>query len=72
MTLRGLAAPRFEFRVTSVQSTPKADFPTGGVYGGTPDAELRLITCGGTFDPRLRSYLSNTVVYAVQVSDGPE
>jgi hypothetical protein len=40
------------------------------VYGPTPDAELRLITCGGTFDPQLESYLSNTVVYAVQVSDG--
>jgi hypothetical protein len=35
-------------------------------------AELRLITCGGTFDPQLRSYLGNTVVYAVQVSGGPE
>jgi LPXTG-site transpeptidase (sortase) family protein len=60
------------FRVTAVQSYAKDHFPTLAVYGPTPDAELRLITCGGTFDPRLRSYLSNTVVYAVQVSDGPE
>jgi LPXTG-site transpeptidase (sortase) family protein len=60
------------FRVTAVRSYAKDRFPTLAVYGPTPDAELRLITCGGTFDPQLRSYLSNTVVYAVQVSDGPE
>jgi LPXTG-site transpeptidase (sortase) family protein len=57
-----------EFRVTSVQSTPKADFPTGGVYGATPDAELRLITCGGTFDPATGHYLSNTIVYTTEVT----
>jgi sortase (surface protein transpeptidase) len=56
------------FRVTAVQSYAKDRFPTLAVYGPTPDAELRLITCGGTFDPQLGSYLSNTVVYAVQVS----
>jgi hypothetical protein len=56
------------FRVTAVQSYAKDRFPTLAVYGPTPDAELRLITCGGTFDPQLRSYLSNIVVYAVQAS----
>ena len=60
------------FRVTAVRSYAKDRFPTLAVYGPTPDAELRLITCGGAFDPRLGSYLSNTVVYAVQVSDGHE
>ena len=29
---------------------PKDKFPTAEVYGPTPTAELRLITCGGTFD----------------------
>ena len=57
------------FRVTAVQSYAKDRFPTLAVYGPTPDAELRLITCGGTFDPQLGSYLSNTVVYAVQVTN---
>jgi sortase (surface protein transpeptidase) len=60
------------FRVTAVQSYAKDRFPSLAVYGPTPDAELRLITCGGTFDPQLRSYLSNTVVYAVQVGASPE
>ena len=56
------------FEVTQVQSYPKDDFPTTAVYGAVPDPELRLITCGGTFDYSTRSYLSNTVVYAKQVS----
>jgi hypothetical protein len=56
------------FLVTSVRQYAKDSFPTSAVYGPAPDAELRLITCGGTFDPELRSYLSNTVVYAVETS----
>jgi hypothetical protein len=57
-----------EFRVTSVQSYLKDRFPTQTVYGPTPDAELRLITCGGAFDPATGHYLSNIVVYASEVS----
>jgi LPXTG-site transpeptidase (sortase) family protein len=56
-----------EFRVTSVRTYLKDQFPTQTVYGPTPDAELRLITCGGTFDPATRHYLSNIVVYATEV-----
>jgi sortase (surface protein transpeptidase) len=56
------------FLVTDVRQFPKDVFPTSAVYGPTPDAELRLITCGGTFDPKLRSYLSNIVVDAVEAS----
>lgn len=52
------------FRVSAVRSYPKKHFPALAVYGPVPDAELRLITCGGAFDPVLRSYLSNIVVYA--------
>src|ERR1700733_985269 len=53
-----------EFSVTSVQSYLKDHFPTEDVYGPVPDAELRLITCGGTFDPATHHYLSDIVVYA--------
>ena len=53
------------FRVTSVQQYSKDQFPTVSVYGPVPDAELRLITCGGTFDPATGHYLSNVVVSAV-------
>ena len=55
-----------EFRVTEVQEYPKDHFPTDRVYGPTPDSELRLITCGGTFDSVTGHYLSNIIVYASQ------
>ena len=56
------------FQVTAVRQFPKDSFPTSAVYGPTPDPEVRLITCGGTFDPQLGSYLSNTIVYAAETS----
>jgi hypothetical protein len=56
------------FTITSVRSYPKTGFPTSAVYGPTPDSQLRLITCGGTFDPATGHYLSNTIAYASLVS----
>jgi hypothetical protein len=53
------------FTVTRTAWYPKNKFPTTQVYGPTPDRQLRLITCGGVFDHRLRSYKDNLVVYAV-------
>lgn len=55
------------YRVNSVRSYPKDAFPSQAVYGPTTRPEVRLITCGGAFDPRARSYVDNTVVYANQV-----
>jgi len=52
------------FTVTTVQSYPKTSFPTSIVYGPAPDAELRLITCGGDFDWATGHYLSNVIAYA--------
>jgi sortase (surface protein transpeptidase) len=52
------------FTVYRVAEYAKDAFPTMTVYGDTPDAELRLITCGGDFDPASGSYLDNIVVYA--------
>jgi LPXTG-site transpeptidase (sortase) family protein len=53
------------FRVVEVRRYPKNRFPTADVYGPTPDPQLRLITCSGTFDTTRHSYVDNTVVYAV-------
>ncbi|GAA0800628.1 class F sortase [Spirilliplanes yamanashiensis] len=53
------------FTVVSTAWYPKSAFPTERVYGPTPDRQLRLITCGGGFDPSRRSYRDNLVVYAV-------
>ncbi|MET7392254.1 class F sortase [Dactylosporangium sp. NPDC005572] len=52
------------FRVDSVRMFSKADFPADLVYGPARQAQLRLVTCGGTFDARKGSYLANTVVTA--------
>jgi len=55
------------FRVGAVRRYAKNRFPTPAVYGATPTPELRLITCGGTFDRARGSYLSNVVVYATMI-----
>ncbi|HEX6685928.1 MAG TPA: class F sortase, partial [Candidatus Limnocylindrales bacterium] len=51
------------FKVDSVQSFLKTEFPTRMVYEGEK-ATLRVITCGGEFDKKNRNYLSNVVVFA--------
>jgi len=51
------------FAVSAVTRHPKKSFPSDTVYGGSPDAELHLITCGGTYD-RDSGYADNVVVLA--------
>jgi len=53
------------FKITSMETDPKAAFPAQKVFGPTDDrARLALVTCGGQFDPVNRSYLSNIIAYA--------
>jgi hypothetical protein len=59
------------FAVNAVREYPKAQFPDAAIFGGTQDAALRLITCGGSFDQAKRSYLSNIVVFAHLVGSQP-
>jgi sortase (surface protein transpeptidase) len=59
------------FAVDRVQRHRKDDFPTIEVYGNTDDAQLRLITCGGAFDPDARSYEDNVVAFASLVGTRP-
>jgi sortase (surface protein transpeptidase) len=56
-----------DFEVTKVTTHPKNDFPSDDVYGPVDGPELRLITCGGTFDRSRGSYRSNVVVFARRV-----
>jgi sortase (surface protein transpeptidase) len=56
------------FTVTALGQYDQNDFPTELVYGNTSDAELRVITCGGTFDSNTGHYTENTVVYAKLIS----
>lgn len=53
------------FVVRSVEQFPKHEFPTARVYGPVPEAALRLITCGGSFDSSVRSYRDNIVAFLV-------
>ncbi|MFF3019395.1 class F sortase [Streptomyces sp. NPDC057939] len=52
------------FTVNKVAEYPKAAFPTLEVYKNLDHAGLRLVTCGGDFDPKKHYYDSNVVVYA--------
>lgn len=52
------------FTVTDVRRYPKADFPQLAVYGATPGPELRVITCGGSYDAGARRHVDNVVVFA--------
>lgn len=51
------------FAVDRVEQVGKDAFPTEAVYGPTPGGTVRLITCGGVFDERTRSYDDNVVVF---------
>ncbi len=53
-----------QFTVQFAATYDKDAFPTGLVYQPTENATLRLVTCGGEFDRRSRSYRSNVVVFA--------
>jgi hypothetical protein len=52
------------FVVRKVDQVDKDAFPENLVYGNTSDAELRLITCGGSFDRTAHSYVDNVIVFA--------
>ncbi|MFO7190749.1 MAG: class F sortase [Thermocrispum agreste] len=51
------------FVVRRVAQVPKKAFPTDEVYGDTDRPEIRLITCGGSFDRAAGSYRDNVIVY---------
>jgi sortase (surface protein transpeptidase) len=59
------------FVVSTVAMYPKSEFPARQVYGSHGYSALQLVTCGGTFDTRTRSYLSNIVAYSSLVAMAP-
>jgi LPXTG-site transpeptidase (sortase) family protein len=52
------------FVVDDVEQFAKDDFPSRRVYGDTPQAQVRLITCAGNYDRTVRDYTDNLVVFA--------
>ncbi|ARF53128.1 class F sortase [Streptomyces gilvosporeus] len=58
------------FKVDSVETFSKAQFPNDQVYADTPDAQLRVITCGGPYNRAAKDYEDNVVVFAHLASSG--
>ncbi|MFE5028411.1 class F sortase [Streptomyces sp. NPDC056656] len=52
------------FVVDSVEKFAKDNFPDKRVYGDTPQAQVRLITCAGAYDHGKKDYTDNLVVFA--------
>ncbi len=52
------------FRVMQVRQYPKVRFPTEAVYLPVLRPQLRLVTCGGSFDSSTGHYRDNVVVSA--------
>jgi hypothetical protein len=55
---------RVAFTVDRVERYPKRRFPTDEVYYPTLTPRLRLVTCGGAFDPASGHYLDNVIAFA--------
>ena len=55
------------YRITDNVLYDKTSLPAEELFRKDGDEVLRLITCGGTFDPDERSYLGNVVVTAVPI-----
>jgi sortase (surface protein transpeptidase) len=52
------------YRVDRVRHVRKADLREAGVFDRHGDRRLTLVTCGGTFDTRTRTYSDNVIVTA--------
>ncbi|GHB41192.1 class F sortase [Streptomyces cirratus] len=64
-----------EFTIEDVRVYERAGFDPGKAYGPKVPgrAELRLVTCGGTYDKKAKQYSANVVVaaYLTGVKGGP-
>ncbi|GAA4095126.1 class F sortase [Nonomuraea soli] len=56
------------FTVGGVEQVGKKVFPTQRVYGDQTNAQLHLITCGGTYNRNTGHYTDNIIVYATMTS----
>ncbi|MEH0581614.1 MULTISPECIES: class F sortase [Streptomyces] len=52
------------FRVDTAETFAKNDFPSERVYADTAQAQVRLITCAGSYDRTVKDYTDNLVVFA--------
>ncbi|MFC9468578.1 class F sortase [Streptomyces coelicoflavus] len=52
------------FVVDSLETFAKDEFPSERVYGDADRPEVRLITCAGDYDHKVKDYTDNLVVFA--------
>ncbi|MFC4884219.1 class F sortase [Streptomyces beijiangensis] len=52
------------FTIDTVEAFDADDFPSQKIYGPSPHAELRVITCGAGFDTKAHRYRGNVVAFA--------
>jgi hypothetical protein len=65
VVVRYAGGARRPFRVVARRHYLKGELPRGYLFSPAGPARLALVTCGGAYDARTRSYAENTVVYAV-------
>jgi LPXTG-site transpeptidase (sortase) family protein len=61
---------RYRYEVEWSKSVDPASAPLGEILGPTSERWLTLITCGGPFDARTRSYRERAIVRAKLVTSG--
>ena len=55
---------RHTFTVVGREQVGKADLPVAELFRASGPPALALVTCGGAFDPELRRYADNVIVWA--------
>lgn len=56
-------ARKVVFKVVRIEQYRQDNFPSEDVYGNIDHPGIRLITCGGKYDPKTNRYSHNTVVF---------
>lgn len=64
----GRDGEQIEYRIESVTQYNKFELPIGDLFAEDGREQLVLITCGGSFNPSVRSYDDNVVVVAVPIA----
>lgn len=59
------------YRVDRLEQVAKRSFPSQQVYGATSGPAIRLVTCGGRYDPSTGSYVDNIIVFGTLQSLTP-
>lgn len=58
---------KVRFKVDSIEQFHKSEFPTARVYSMQPNPVLRMVTCGGKFNPKTKQYEDNIIAFATMV-----